>query len=84
MNMEISSKIFQYTVYFQPLSEGGFNVVVPALPEICTFGETLGEAKANAREAIECVIESELRHGKSIPEENHSVFKDTIQVALPA
>ena len=28
---------YHYTVYFEPLPEGGFNVRVPALPEICTW-----------------------------------------------
>lgn len=35
-----------YTMQFDPLPEGGFSVFVPAIPEICTFGETLEEARA--------------------------------------
>jgi len=37
--------IYSYTVLFEPLEEGGYNVIVPAIPEICTFGETLEEAR---------------------------------------
>ncbi len=62
----------QYSVYLQPLPEGGFNVIVPAIPEICTFGETLEEAKANAKEAIECVLESALKRHETVPLETHS------------
>jgi predicted RNase H-like HicB family nuclease len=51
-------KIYDYSVVFEPVPEGGYNVVVPAIPEIVTFGETLSEAKAMAREAIACYLES--------------------------
>ena len=47
-----------YTVVFEPLPEGGYNVVVPAIPEICTFGATLAEAKRMAADAIRCYLES--------------------------
>lgn len=62
-------KIYNYTVVFEPVPEGGYNVVVPALPEICTFGETLEEARANAEEAIQCYLESALKAGETIPDD---------------
>jgi hypothetical protein len=37
------------TTMFGPFPEGGFSVLVPAIPEICTFGETLEEARDGAR-----------------------------------
>jgi predicted RNase H-like HicB family nuclease len=37
------------------------------MPEICTFGSTLEEAREIAKDAIRCVIESALKHGDSIP-----------------
>jgi antitoxin HicB len=60
---------YQYTVYFEPLEEGGYNVIVPAIPEICTFGSTIDEAREMARDAIRCVIESALKNGQPIPED---------------
>lgn len=54
---------YQYTIYFEPLEEGGYNVIVPAIPEICTFGSTIDEAREMARDAIQCVIESALKNG---------------------
>ena len=48
-----------YTMQFDPLPEGGFSVFVPAIPEICTFGETLEEAREMAEDAIRCYLESE-------------------------
>jgi predicted RNase H-like HicB family nuclease len=40
---------------------------VPALPEFGTQGDTYDEAMANAREAIELVIEDRLSRGEPIP-----------------
>ena len=48
-----------YTVQFDPLLEGGFSVFVAAIPEICTFGEMLQEAREMAEDAIRCYLESE-------------------------
>ncbi|MDP2916389.1 MAG: type II toxin-antitoxin system HicB family antitoxin [Dehalococcoidia bacterium] len=62
-------KIYNFTVVFEPLGEGGYNVIVPAIPEICTFGETLEEAKAMAADAIKCYIESALKANEPIPED---------------
>jgi len=45
-----------YTIILEPAEEGGFVVHVPALPEVCTEGETEEEALAMAREAIELVL----------------------------
>jgi antitoxin HicB len=57
-----------YTVFFEP-QEGGYNVLVPAIPEICTFGETLEEARTMAEDAIRCYLESAIKNGESIPED---------------
>ncbi|MEO8051695.1 MAG: type II toxin-antitoxin system HicB family antitoxin [Acidobacteriota bacterium] len=50
---------YGYNTMFEPLPEGGFSVLVPATPEIFTFGETLKEARAMARDATRCYLESE-------------------------
>ena len=51
----------------EPAEEGGFVVTVPALPELGAQGDTYDEAMANAREAIELVIEDRLARGEPIP-----------------
>jgi len=56
-----------FTVVVEPAEEGGYVVTVPALPEAGTQGETCEEALANAREAIELVIEERLARGEKIP-----------------
>jgi antitoxin HicB len=58
---------YGYTTLFEPMQEGGYNVVVPAIPEICTFGETLEEAREMARDAIRCYLESALKTCEPIP-----------------
>ncbi len=58
---------YSYTVFFERVPEGGYNVIVPALPEVCTFGETMEEARAMALDAIRCVLESMQIDGEPIP-----------------
>ena len=60
---------YTYSVILEPAEEGGFVVRVPALPEICTEGETEEEALALAKDAIELVIASRLERGEAIPSE---------------
>lgn len=60
-------KIYNYTVVFEPLPEGGYNVVVPAIPEIITCGESLKEAKVMAEDALRCYIESALKNHEKLP-----------------
>jgi predicted RNase H-like HicB family nuclease len=62
-------KVYNYTALFEPVKEGGYNVIVPAIPEICTFGETFEEAKAMAKDAIKCYLENAIEEGELIPED---------------
>jgi predicted RNase H-like HicB family nuclease len=54
---------YHCAVYFEPVDEGGYNIIVPAIPEICQFGSTLEDAREMAKDAIRCVIESGLKNG---------------------
>ncbi len=54
---------YHYTVYFEPQSDGSFAVAFPTFPEIVTFGGTLDEARAMARDALRCHLEG-LRKNK--------------------
>lgn len=55
-----------YTVVLESEVEGGFSVVVPALPEIHTQGETAEEATINAREAILLALEVRRDLGETV------------------
>jgi len=73
-----------YTVVLEPAEEGGFVVHVPALPEICTEGDTEAEALAMAREAIELVIASRLERGEPVPTEAVKPVMRQVTVSVAA
>jgi antitoxin HicB len=62
-------KILNYTVLFEPIEEGGYIVVVPALPGIVTFGKDLEEARLMAADAIKCHCEGLLKDGEPLPDD---------------
>lgn len=68
-NSNQGTREYGYTVIYQQMPEGGFSVVVPAIPEICTFGDTLAEARRMAKDALRCFLESALQTGEPIPED---------------
>jgi predicted RNase H-like HicB family nuclease len=64
-------KTRHYTIVLYPdPEEGGYTVLVPALPGVVTQGETLEEAMAMAKEAIELHIEGMIADGEQVPEED--------------
>ena len=76
-------EIYNYTVIFEPLEEGGYDVIVPAIPEICTFGETREEARKMAEDAIRCYLESALKRKEPIPMDREVSFeKIAVEVAF--
>ncbi len=58
-----------YRVIYEPLTEGGFQVIVPALPGIVTYGRTLEEAREMAQDAITCHLQGMLKDNEEIPED---------------
>ncbi|MFB3880632.1 MAG: type II toxin-antitoxin system HicB family antitoxin [Armatimonadota bacterium] len=46
-----------FRIVLEPSDEGGFTATVPALPGCISEGETVEEAMANIREAIELYLE---------------------------
>ena len=73
---------YRYTVLFEPSPEGGFQVYVPALPEIITYGRTLEEAREMARDAILCHIQGLLKDGEPIPQDIEP-STERLEVSLP-
>lgn len=71
----------RYTILLHPdAEEGGYTVTVPALPGCVTQGETVEEAIAMARDAIQLYIESLRADGKPVPEEREHPQAITIDV----
>jgi predicted RNase H-like HicB family nuclease len=51
------------------MAEGGYQVIVPALPGIVTCGRTLSEARELATDAIACHIRGLLKDHEEVPED---------------
>lgn len=68
-----------YRIRLMKEKEGGYTVIVPALPGCITFGETIDEAITMAREAIEGYIETLIELGKEVPKDN-DVLEYTVSV----
>jgi antitoxin HicB len=56
-----------FSVILEPQEGGGFSVLVPALPEVVTEGDTEQEALVNAEEAIRAILEYRRDQGLAIP-----------------
>ncbi|MGH6715813.1 MAG: type II toxin-antitoxin system HicB family antitoxin [Bradyrhizobium sp.] len=63
----IVAEDYSFSVVLEPQQGGGFTVLVPALPEVVTEGDTEQEALANAEEAIRAIVEYRRDHGLGIP-----------------
>ena len=61
------ANVLNYTITLRPEPEGGFTVLVPALPEIVTYGADEEEALQMAIEAIELALEVRRNDGDEIP-----------------
>jgi len=64
-----SLSTFHYTIILEREPDGGYHASCPALKECHSQGDTLDEAVANIREAIEAFLESIKAHGEPIPRE---------------
>ena len=60
---------YGYRVIYEELAEGGFHVIVPALPGIVTYGRSLEESRELARDAIVCHLQGLLKDDEDIPED---------------
>lgn len=67
---EASMERHHYTVILEREEEGGYHAFCPTLKGCHTQGDTLEEALANVREAIEAYIESLRKHGETVPLED--------------
>ena len=62
--------MMKYTVILEfSQDDGAYLVNVPAFPEVHTYGETVEDATANAREALELAIEMYLDEGRRLPDD---------------
>ena len=51
---KITKKELSYTVIYEPVKQGGYQVSVPRLEGLITFGRNFDEARKMAKDAIHC------------------------------
>ncbi|MBL7962459.1 MAG: type II toxin-antitoxin system HicB family antitoxin [Flavobacteriales bacterium] len=59
-----------YRILLTQEPEGGFTVMVPALPGCITYGENIDHALAMAKEAIELYVETLEAEGDPVPDDS--------------
>ena len=64
---------YTYTIILRKEPEGGYAVLVPALPGCLTSGETVEEALTMAREVIPLFLEVWQEDGKTVPPDKPDV-----------
>ena len=74
----------RYTVVLLPEPEdGGYSVVVPAIPGCVTQGETVEEALAMAAEAASLLLTVMAEDGEDLPTEAPGVVVSSVDLAIP-
>jgi predicted RNase H-like HicB family nuclease len=76
------TQTYTYTIELEPTEPSGYAVTVPALPGVLTFGDTVEEAMAMAREAIALHIEGLRAHGEPVPTEPASRGKHRVRIPV--
>ncbi len=69
---------YSYRIIIEPDERNTFHVYVPALPGCHTWGETLGQARRNIRDAIDVYLRSLAADGEKIPEDHGIEIVETV------
>ncbi len=64
---------YNYKIHLNKEADGGYMVTVPALAGCITQGDTIDEAIAMAKEAIELYIEELKERGETIPDDSNTL-----------
>ena len=71
----------RYQIILRAEPEGGYTVMVPALPGCITWGKTIHQAKRMVRDAIEGYMVSLAKHGERIPDDD-DIMTASVDVPL--
>jgi predicted RNase H-like HicB family nuclease len=74
--------VARYTVLLFP-EEGSYSVLVPALDNLATQGQTVEEALAMAREAIDLYLEGLRARGEYVPTEETPPIVTSVEADSP-
>jgi predicted RNase H-like HicB family nuclease len=83
---EVDRMDLAYRVILEPEPDkSAYNVIVPAFPKAHTWGGTVAEALAHAREVIELEIEDRQGRGEPVPPSDvDTLVVETVTVTVPA
>jgi predicted RNase H-like HicB family nuclease len=70
---------YGFTVVYNRLAGGGYQIIVPAFPEIITCAPTIVEARELAADAVRCHIEGLLKDGEEIPQDPFSSDEPVVE-----
>lgn len=79
---KITTKEYSYTIIYEPVKEGGYQVTAPLLPGLITYGRDLKEAQKMAKDAVKCYLGALQKEKEEIPEEI-SILQERITVPYP-
>jgi antitoxin HicB len=74
----VTRQLRSYQITLVPEDEGGYTVLVPSLPGCFSFGRTVEEAAAHAKEAIALHLQNLKAHGIGLPEETRRPVLNTV------
>ncbi len=77
-------RILRYKILLRKEEDGTYTVIVPSLPGCLTFGRTVEEALAMAKEAVEGFIACMIERGEEVPIETDDSMICTIAVEANA
>lgn len=64
---------YLFTVLYEPVREGGYQVTVPLLPGLVTYGRNFDEARNMAQDAIQCYLAALKKDHQHVPSESSFV-----------
>ena len=70
--------VFDFKVFLEPDEDGGYVVVCPSLQGCYSQGETVEEAMANIREAIELCLEDLQERGEPVPDPSNVLIASVV------
>ena len=71
-------RVLDFKVFLEPDEDGGYVVVCPSLQGCYSQGETVDEALANIKEAIELCLEDLEASGETIPDPSKTLVGSVV------
>lgn len=76
-----TSREYSFTVLYEPIGKKGYQITVPLLPGLVTYGRNFEEAREMAQDAIFCYLEALKKEKTKIPSEE-SLLQERLTVSV--